>query len=158
MRLHPDEENYWTPELCFVSVPVDGQKDRVLHLIDEEVAKRHDLQDKITRFRLALGTKPGNAFFLCRVPSQNLANIWNKTARDACEQAKTLWTQAISKKEPNTEGYRFTRALDQDIFAAPKWPTEELDTLIERTFKGCMIQTDDHPGLLRLLGAKPRVS
>jgi len=158
VRLHPDEDNYWTPELCFVNVPVDGQKDRVLHLIDEDVAKRHDLQDKIVRFRLALATKPGNAFFLCRVPSQNLTNIWNKTACDACEQAKTLWTQAVSKKEPNTEGYRFTRALDQDMFAEPKWPAEALATLIERTFKGCMIQTDDHPGLLRLLGAKPVVS
>ena len=25
-RLHPDEENYWSPELCFVSVPIKGVK------------------------------------------------------------------------------------------------------------------------------------
>ena len=25
-RLHPDEENYWSPELCFVSVLIKGVK------------------------------------------------------------------------------------------------------------------------------------
>ena len=26
LRLHPNEEYYWTPELCFVTVPIKGQK------------------------------------------------------------------------------------------------------------------------------------
>jgi hypothetical protein len=26
VRLHPDEELYWSPELCFVNVPIKGQK------------------------------------------------------------------------------------------------------------------------------------
>jgi hypothetical protein len=26
VRLHPDDENYWSAELCFVSVPIKGQK------------------------------------------------------------------------------------------------------------------------------------
>ena len=26
VRLHPDEENYWSAELCFVTVPIKGQK------------------------------------------------------------------------------------------------------------------------------------
>jgi hypothetical protein len=25
-RLHPDEIKYWSPELCFVNVPIKGQK------------------------------------------------------------------------------------------------------------------------------------
>ena len=33
-RLHSDIENYWTPELCFVHVPIKGIKRDVLHLID----------------------------------------------------------------------------------------------------------------------------
>src|SRR5262249_44136859 len=39
VRLHPDEENYWTCELCFVNVPIKGQKKDTLHLITEDMAK-----------------------------------------------------------------------------------------------------------------------
>ena len=28
VRVNPDEENYWTPELCFVDVPVKGDPKR----------------------------------------------------------------------------------------------------------------------------------
>ena len=38
VRLHPDEDNYWSPELCFVNVPIKGQKNDTLHLIDEDLA------------------------------------------------------------------------------------------------------------------------
>src|SRR5262245_37041221 len=96
VRLHPDEDNYWTSELCFVNVPIDGQKDRVLHLIDEDVAKRHDLQDKIVRFRLALATKPGNAFFLCRVqpkPHQHLEQDRVRRLRTSQEAVDAGGTQ-----------------------------------------------------------------
>ena len=33
-----------------------------------------------------------------------------------------------------------------------------LDELIEVTFRGITIETDDHPALLRLTGAKPNLS
>ena len=58
VRLHPDEENYWSPELCFVNVPIKGQKRDTLHLIDEDLAMRYLPSGKIQRFRLALATKP----------------------------------------------------------------------------------------------------
>ena len=41
VRLHPDEETYWSPELCFVNVPIKGQKRDTLHLIDEDLAMRY---------------------------------------------------------------------------------------------------------------------
>jgi len=31
VRLHEDEANYWSPELCFVNVPIIGQKKDTLH-------------------------------------------------------------------------------------------------------------------------------
>src|SRR5262252_518506 len=40
VRLHPDEAKYWSEELCFVNVPIKGQKNSTLHLIDEELATR----------------------------------------------------------------------------------------------------------------------
>ena len=68
VRLHPNEDEYWSPELCFVNVPIKGQKNDTLHLIDEELAVRHLPSAKIQRFRLALATKPYDIFFLCPRP------------------------------------------------------------------------------------------
>ena len=74
MRLHPDEETYWSPELCFVNVPIKGQKRDTLHLINEDLAMRHLPSGKIQHFRLALATKPHDAFFLCDV---RLAQVYD---------------------------------------------------------------------------------
>ncbi len=41
VRLHPDEENYWSAELCFVKVPIPGTKRDMLHLIDEDIAIKY---------------------------------------------------------------------------------------------------------------------
>jgi hypothetical protein len=158
VRLHPDEEKYWSPELCFVNVPIKGQKRDTLHLIDEELAMRYLPSAKILRFRLALATKPGDVFFLCHVPSRNTDNPWNASNLQACEQAKTLWIQATSRKEEGVEAYKIDVARDADAFPAPKWPTQTLEEIIGRTFEGRQIETETHPGLLRLIGAKQSVS
>ena len=61
VRLHPDEENYWSAELCFVNVPIKGGRE-TLHLIDEEIALKYLPSGKIKRFRLVLATKPHDVF------------------------------------------------------------------------------------------------
>jgi hypothetical protein len=158
VRLHPDEDEYWSVELCFVSVPIKGQKQDTLHLIDEALAKRYLPRARVQRFRLALATKPNDVFFLCHVPSQDLGNSWNASNVQACEQAKTLWTQATSQKAENIEAYKVDKARDPDAFPQPKWPTQSLETLIEVTFAGRLIEIANSPALLRLIGAKPSVS
>jgi hypothetical protein len=158
VRLHPNEALYWSPELCFVNVPVIGQKKSLLHLILEELAMQHLDPAKIQRFRLALASKPYDVFFLCHVPSQNLDNPWNETNLQGCLQAKTLWTQATSLKTAGQEKYKISFSKDTDAFPEPSWPTLSLDELIGVTFANCMIQRDDHPALLRLIGAKQSLS
>ena len=79
VRLHPNEAEYWSDELCFVRVPIKGQKHSILHLINEDLAVQFLEAGEITRFRLALATKPYDVFFLCEVPTQNLDNSWNNT-------------------------------------------------------------------------------
>ena len=102
VRLHPDDDSengYWSIELCFVLVPIQGDsKQTQLHLIDEEIAVRYLPSKKIKRFRLALATKPNDVMFLCQVPSTNLDNGYNRTALKACKMAQTLWTQASSRR------------------------------------------------------------
>ena len=158
VRLHPDEEQYWSSELCFVSVPIKGQKSDTLHLIVEELAMRFLPPARILRHRLALATKPNDRFFLAHIPTQNPDNGFNRTNVQGCEHAKTLWTQLISRKEEGVDEYKIDFARDQDAFPEPKWPTQTLDEIIAKTFEGRMITTEDHPGLLRLIGAKQSVS
>lgn len=154
VRLHPDEDYYWSPELCFVSVPIKGQKNDTLHLINEELALSYLPSGKIERFRLALATKPFDAFFLCHVPTQNLDNEWNSSNLLACEQAKTMWVQATSRKSEGADGYQIRVAKDSSAFPDPQWPAQSLGELLEVTFTDRMIDHENHPGLLRLIGAK----
>ena len=77
----------------------------------------------------------------------------------ACEQAKDRYgCRLTSRKAEGVEAYKVDFARDEDAFAKPKWPTQSLDELIAMTFAGRMIDHDDHPGLLRLIGAKQSVS
>ena len=158
VRLHPDEENYWSPELCFVDVPVKGQKHTTLHLIDEDLALEFLEAGEIKRFRLALASKPNDVFFLCAVPTQNLDNSWNDTNLEACEKAKTSWTLVISRKVEGVENYKIKSAKNPRAFDDPKWPTQSLGELITRAFAGRMIETEDHPALLRKIGALQSLS
>ena len=115
-RLHPEEENYWSPELCFVTVPIKGIKKGVLHLIDEEIAVAVPASRQIMRRRLVLASKPHDVFFLCIVPSQNLDNSWNATALEACERAKTTWVKVSSRRDEGVDEYFTERSRDADAF------------------------------------------
>jgi hypothetical protein len=158
VRLHPNEAEYWSPEFCFVTVPIKGQKRDTLHLIDEELAMRYLPGGRIQRYRLALATKPHDRFFLCQVPSQNLDNSWNATSLKACNTAKTHWVQAISRKPEGVDEYLIQYAENQDAFPEPAWSTQKLEKLIVVTFAGRMIENENHPGLLRLRGARQSMS
>ena len=153
--MHPDEENYWSAELCFVNVPVKGQQKDLLHIIAEGLALRFLGPGQVIFQRLALATRPFDDFFLATVPSRNLDNEWNATNLLGCEKAKTEWTKLISRRAMGGEGYERRPAYDPDGFPVTKWPTQTLDDLIGATFDGRMILTDDHPGLARLIGRKP---
>jgi hypothetical protein len=156
VRLHPNQETYWSPELCSVSVPIEGAKNDVLHLIEEELAMRFLPSARILRFRLALATKPFDKFFLAHIPTRNLDNAYNATAVQACELAQTHWVMVTSRKAEGIENYKIDYARDQDpekkAFPDPKWPKHTLEALIGATF--LQITDENHPALLRLIGGK----
>ena len=133
-------------------VPIKGVKRDNLHLINKQIALRHLAVRTLKFFRLALASKPYDVFFLCHVPSQNLDNEWNATSLRACEQAKEFWTRATSRKADGVEGYKIDFARNPAAFPSPNWPKPSLNELIAITFAGLMIMTEDHPGLLRLVG------
>jgi hypothetical protein len=95
---------------------------------------------------------------ICQVPTQNPDNPWNVSNLQACHEAKTAWVQVTSRKAEGAESYKIDFARDVDAFPAPKWPMQSLDELIVIAFNGRMIDREDHPALLRLIGAKPPLS
>ena len=92
------------------------------------------------------------------MPTRNLDNPWNASNLQACEQAKTHWTQATGRKEEGVDAYKIDFAKDVDAFPEPRWPTQSLVDLIAKTFAGRMIDVADHPGLLRLIGARQSIA
>jgi hypothetical protein len=153
VRLHPDEAVGWSSQLDFVNVPISGVHD-TLHLIHPHISKQYIPSGRLQRFRLAIATKPEDKFFLCHIPTQNKENLYNKSNLAACENAKKLWTQAISRRDEGVDGYKIIYSRDPDAFPEPKWPTQSLAELIEVTFAGRIIRTHDDPALLRLIGAR----
>ena len=161
VRLHPNDDpeaGYWSVELCFVNVPIKGQKRETLHLIDEDLAMEFLSSAKVLRYRLALASKPWDVFFFCLIPTTNLDNSWNSTNLTACLQAKERWVMATSRKDEGVEGYKVDFTRHDDAFVEPKWPSASLSELIVTTFAGRMVEHEQHPGLLRLIGARQDVS
>lgn len=153
VRLSPHED-HWSPEMCFVNVPVHGEKRDLLHFIDEDIAMKYLSAKRIKRFRLVLASKPYDVFFFAIVPTINLDNSWNSSMLAAVEQAKTLWVQAVSLKVQGKECYKTDFAEDQDAFPEPAWP-DDVDALLRASFPGRTIEEESHPALARLLGRKP---
>jgi hypothetical protein len=156
VRLHPSEDNYWTTELCFIGVPVAGDQHDSLHVIEEDIADRHLLRGRLKVNRLALAADAGGAIFWCTVPSQNLDNSWVKTNLKGCMCARERWVRVTSRKQedPPSDSYRTVFAANNEAFPKPRWPTQPLAELFSITFAGKVIDREDHPGLLRLIGEK----
>jgi hypothetical protein len=73
---------------------------------------------------------------------------------DCCLKAKEDWVKVVSLRSEGHDKYHARPVEDQGAFPQPEWPKQMLDELIEAAFTGKMIETDDHPALLRLRGAK----
>ena len=94
---------------------------------------------KIQRFRLALATKPYDIFFLAHVPTRNTDNPWNATNIAGLRPGEDAMGAGVEPQGGERRRLQDRVARDPDAFPEPKWPTQSLDELIERTFAGRMI-------------------
>ena len=90
VRLHEDEANYWSDELCFVSVPIVGQKKDTLH--PDRRGYRYAIPAELAHPAVSAGARDQaqRLVFLCHVRSRNLDNQWNETSLDGCEGKNPL--------------------------------------------------------------------
>ena len=141
----PTRIAYWSPELCFVNVPIKGEKRETLHLIDEELGIALSAERKNSALPLGAGDQAVRRLFSVSRADTNTDNPWNVSNLQACEQAKTFWVQATSRKDENVEAYKVDFARDNEAFPEPKWPQQSLDELIDVTFHGRMIDRETIP-------------
>ena len=122
VRLHPDENTYWSDELCFVNVPIKGMSKDTIHLIARDLVEIYlgNMLKRVKVYRLALACKPYDVAFLCHVPSQNLDNPWNDDALRSCREAQQLWIHVNSRKAEGVEGYKVDYAKDPNAFPGAK--------------------------------------
>jgi hypothetical protein len=161
VRVHHDEENFWSDELTFISVPIKGMKKEQLHIIDQELAVTTLEPAQILWMRLALASKPDGKLFLAQIPSmENMDNTWNSTHFDAIRRAQKVWLMAVSRAKTGEEGYEVVLAKSQDAFKLA-WGKRTLLEHIERSFKGRIIMPDEgsqygskHEAFLRKIGAE----
>jgi hypothetical protein len=138
-----------------VRVPIIGMKDKMLHLIDDELARNNLPSGKIKNFRLALATKPNNVFFLAEIPTRNTDNSFVMSHLRGVEQAKTRWAQLTSQKAEGRETYKVEFPRNEKAFPEPDWPNpkkQSLESLIEAAFTGRIINEEDDAAFLRLIG------
>jgi hypothetical protein len=157
VMVHPDSNNYQSTELCFISVPVQGMKNNVKHLGDQELLMSLLSDKHIERHALALATMPNDRFFLAIVPTNNLDNTWNRSTLRGIELARTHWVQLSSRRGENVDEYKIDFAADDGFVPTPKWPSLSLDDLILTAFKDRIVDHEDHPALLRKLGRKQKI-
>ena len=152
VRLHPNEDDYWSPELCFVNVPIKGQKHDTLHLIDED-----------------------SPYATCRARRFSASGWrWRRSPRYSSCPTSRHGTSTTRGTRPNrglragedamgaghqSDARRTSTATRSTCPRPRRLPTAEVADAAARrtdraTFAGRMIDREDHPGLLRLIGAR----
>ena len=153
VRLHSKEEKYWSPELCFVSVPIKGQKHDTVHLIARVWQITPSAPRQNPPVPPGARHQAARRILLVPRPVANLDNVWNATNLQACEQAKTLWTQQPREESRMSKATKSTWRVIKTPFPHQSGQRNRLNAA-RRYLRGLMIETADHPGLLRLVGAK----
>ena len=90
------------------------------------------------------------AFWPVRLPDPDgKLNQWHASAAEAVQQAMKAWVRVVANK--SLGGYDVLQAMSQ--YAEPEWPDLPLPELLRLAFKDRLINSLDHPVLLKLRGA-----
>lgn len=76
------------------------------------------------------------------------SNLWAHTARQAAEQAKSVWTRM--RWDTSLGAYRIYKA--QGDLSEPSWPEQSFGDLLEIAFRECTIDSEKHLVVRQLRG------
>ena len=132
VRLHPDEDAYWSPELCFVDRADQGAEAR--HLAPDRRGTRRALpaERQDSALPSGAGDKPYDVFFLVPRPDTQRGQHLEREQHRGLRAGKDAMDAGDEPSRGGRRGYKIDVARDPDAFPQPKWPTQSLDELIER--------------------------
>ena len=94
-------------ELCFVSVPIKGEKRDMLHLIDEEIAVQYLPVEEDQAAATGAGVEAPRRFLLLhRAVAKPGQLVERNGARRPARKPRRMWVQATSRKAEGVEGYK----------------------------------------------------
>jgi hypothetical protein len=143
-RLHPSPE--YRAHLPIIEV------DREIYVVDPDVADA--LGSEVKYREVCTAVTAQGAPFLWVLPAESTddkrENEWNRTNREAANQALTKWTRMSSSEI--ISAYEI-RVAEEDL-GEPIWPEQDFQELIRIAFRQFVVDSLDHAVVKRLRGRK----
>jgi hypothetical protein len=147
-RIHPSPAYVHDYQLLVVDDGMEKEQYLVLPGV------RHLVEADMRPHRLFVGINRHDAVFIWPVKlptgSNDGGNSWSESALMCTEEAKTAWIKIRGNR--GSGSYDVTRAIGQ--LEDPKWPQKSFRDLVELAFNGKVVDSPDHPVILKLSGSK----
>ena len=147
-RINPDPEFIHDYPLLIV----DDGKEKETYLVHPNM--RHLVEGDIQPHRLFVGINRHDTVFIWPVrlysddDKSGGGRSWSDSAQVCIERAKSLWVKI--KGNRSSGAYESTEA--EGHWEEPKWPEDSFRDLVEKAFKGRLVDQPDHPAIKKLKG------
>jgi hypothetical protein len=119
-----------------------------IYLVKGSIAEGLSPSDyKLVTLHPCVTTK--QVFFFWPVAVSDRPTNWDATAQKAVELAKTGWTRMAA----NMAASGYDVWSPQGVLAEPVWPQKSFEDLLEIALSERLVDTDNHPIMLKLRGA-----
>lgn len=142
-RTHPD------PEWFLQAYLLEWEEDGTQFFVMPEIAIDLGAELKRVVLRTVVTAQGTASLWPIRMPNADgTDNEWFISARAAAREAENAWIRIVANRQ--ARGYDVFRA--QADFGEPVWPAEGFEGLLKTAFAGKIIDSVEHPVVLRLLG------
>jgi len=136
-------------EMTFMAMLLEQKESRETYLLTPDIAQQ--ISDLVRPVRLHAAIDRQNNTFLIPVPlpgESGVRNPWHESLAQAVEYAKLKWIRiAANMPAGGYDVFEATGALPE-----PEWPGDDIEMMVEVSFRGKIIASLDHPVVQSLLG------
>ena len=146
-RVRPGEE--WRMNVCALEL----KEDREIYIIDQSCVP--NLFSEVVPMCIFTAINRQGVVFLwpIRLPDESgKHNEWHRAAFEAAERAEKNWIRT----QANMSLGSYEISVAQGDLGEPKWPEEDIKSLLKIGFRDKLINSLDHPVLKMLRGEKPK--
>ena len=144
-RTHPDDAQ--TMEALIYEDKEQGD----VYIVSPDVGPL--LESLTRRVRIYITVDRADNPHLVPVPlpgTDGVRNRWHDSLEKAILHGRNAWIRISANKA--TGGYEIYEATQSASIPAPKWPEQDIETLVETAFAGKMILDENHPIVDSILG------